>query len=85
LAVVAWLGLFVQRETRDFVIQHQLAVIVQWTTLNASALVVVLAVLSVVAVLAEVIRSSRRLSKVRRRLVRSLRITQRLVLGSRAV
>jgi hypothetical protein len=84
LMVAAWLALFAYQAARDSFLRQQLAELAQWASLNGSALLNALAVLSVIAALAETIRSSRRLTKVRRTLIRSMKVTQRLVLGSRA-
>ena len=86
LSVAAWLGLVSESVVRFVASQEFLEATARVATQNASVVLDVLALASVAAVFVERARTTGGLRKVRRRLarsVRTLRLTQRLVPGSR--
>ena len=83
LSVAAWLGLVSESVLRFIGSQEFLETATQFIAQHASAVLDVLAVVSVAAVGVERARTTGRLGKMRRRLVRSMRVPQRLVHSSR--
>ena len=83
LSVTAWLGLISEGVMRLVGNQDFLETVARVAAQNASVVLDVLAVASVAAVCVERARTTGGLRKLRRRLVRSMRVTQRLMPGSR--
>ena len=82
-SIAAWLGVASEGVVRFVESQDFLETAPQLVAQNASPVLNVLALVSVAAVFVERARTTGGLRKVRRRLVRSMRVTQRLIHSSR--
>lgn len=85
LSVTAWVGVLAVSTARGLGSPEFVETAARLLTQNAGTMLNVLAAVAVAAVVVEGVRTTRRMRKVRRKLRRSVRLTQRLILGPRAL